>query len=306
MPADSSPSPRSALMALLPGSFIGGGLPGFDDGGIYYGDDNMPAGQLAARLGGIAAASLLLCCTVHAVCYLLVSKLSTRYPKLLERPTAAERRRAHILWAEKVVSSMHAAFVGCLAAYLWMSGAWAGNVWRHPPLGDFCLAGHVGYSVYDMIAMYFYGETADMWLHHAMSCSGSILMGVYRVMAFFPVALMASELTVLPSNVNWALRNAGLPRSSPLFRWNARVRVASYFVFRTFIGPAMVLYALRTESFYTLMPKVVITVPIITFTFLALLSVMNIIWTRGLLRSYAKLRNIWAEADAKAAAHKKE
>jgi len=76
---------------------------------------------------------------------------------------------------------------------------------------------------------------------------GAAAMMIYRQAAFFPVAFMIPELTVITSNWLWVLQRFHLTES----KWYQKALVAravAFTLFRTFIFPVSIIYAINRES----------------------------------------------------------
>jgi hypothetical protein len=116
----------------------------------------------------------------------------------------------------------------------------------YPRILDMVFSSYVGYSIYDMGTMVIVGdEPMAMWFHHIVGAFGAFAMMMYRQAAFFPVTFLATELTVVPTNLVWYLRTLDVDKKSALYRWNVTIRNIVFLTARSIVAPACLSYALQ-------------------------------------------------------------
>jgi hypothetical protein len=141
-------------------------------------------------------------------------------------------------------------------------------------------------------------HTLPMWLHHLVVLFGciaimvhalshliglsDIILQVMRVGTWYPAIFLLSELTPFPSNVEWFLKKFGLAHTLA-FKATLTARLASYFLFRTFIGPIAIAHGLRLGQLGQLTQIPPLASFLCVFNVIAL-SVLNTSWTFKLIR----------------------
>lgn len=209
-----------------------------------------------------------------------------------ERRLAAMKRHDRLNVAELVVSTAHGLASGGMGLALVAGGAWAGDVFApYPALADTLFACLTGYAAWDTAVMVFMEEPAAMWLHHALVIFGAFAMQVYREAAFFPALFAVSELTVVPTNALWyAQKVFGEPRDGPRARFLRFVRALFYVVLRLPLGPYAVYHAVSTtpgglSGVAARFAGLHLVVSGGTAMNVGLLTVLNVLWTRGAVAS---------------------
>ncbi|RKP35140.1 hypothetical protein BJ085DRAFT_2074, partial [Dimargaris cristalligena] len=125
------------------------------------------------------------------------------------------------------------------------------QAWSHDTLHPYpdearnLLAEHAGYTLYDLAAMSMqsYQQNA-MWTHHGLGIAGSLAMLYFRRASFYPIAFLATEMTVPIVNGLWLLDNVLVGKKA---RYQGRagqirmvllwLRAIAFVVFRLAIGP---------------------------------------------------------------------
>ncbi|KAI9591388.1 hypothetical protein BDF19DRAFT_455297 [Syncephalis fuscata] len=155
-------------------------------------------------------------------------------------------------------STVHALRTGIGAIRLiMMARAWSSDALHpYPEEARNLLAEHAGYTLYDLAAMSMqsYNQNA-MWTHHGLGIAGSLAMLYYRRASFFPVAFLATEMTVPIVNALWLVDNVFSTKKT---RYEGRVgqirmalvwlRAAAFVVFRLLLGPLSLWYAMGRPS----------------------------------------------------------
>ena len=194
--------------------------------------------------------------------------------------------------------------MGGASLYLALSGAFSRDVFAaYPPLLHAMFAATAGWSLWDMGVMMGCGEKPSMWVHHAITFTGTTLMQLYRVAAFFPALTLLTELTVLPANVHWYMGVLRLKERHPrLYHANLVARAAFHLLFRLCTCPGTVAWAIRVHGLagfvrrWRALPLVVSGASTFNLLFL---SYMNAVWTRGTFRALARWRKAQRAAKAK-------
>jgi hypothetical protein len=136
------------------------------------------------------------------------------------------------------------------------------RAWSHDTLHPYpdearnLLAEHAGYTFYDLAAMSMqsYKQNA-MWAHHGLGIVGSLAMLYYRRASFYPIAFLATEMTVPVVNGLWLLDKIFANKKT---RYQGRVgqirmaliwlRAIVYIVFRLVLGPMALWYGMTRSS----------------------------------------------------------
>ncbi|KAI8057257.1 hypothetical protein BDF22DRAFT_740787 [Syncephalis plumigaleata] len=136
------------------------------------------------------------------------------------------------------------------------------RAWSHDTLHPYpdearnLLAEHAGYTLYDLAAMSMqsYKQSA-MWTHHGLGIAGSLAMLYYRRASFYPIAFLATEMTVPVVNGLWLLDKVF---ANDKTRYQGRVgqirialvwlRAVVFIVFRLILGPMALWYGMTRPS----------------------------------------------------------
>ena len=129
-------------------------------------------------------------------------------------------------------------------------------------------------------------------MHHLAGALGASSMMFYKKAAFFPIAVMISEITVIPVNWVWYLRSCGVPEKSLHAKLAKFIRAILFLSLRAPIAPLAVYYALQTykikisgEIDYSKAWREVSALPLpVTLgiaTNLVLFGGLNLYWTLG-------------------------
>jgi len=134
-----------------------------------------------------------------------------------------------------------------------------------------------GYALYDMVVMRVHGgEPFSMWAHHAAEALGCFFMTCFRQAAFFPMMFAITEVTVLPGNAMWLAQKFSRSDTSRAVPALLLARFVAFLVFRTFILPYTLWYAVRRDQF---LENVKATHPFVT-----VLSAINMVRFCPMLR----------------------
>lgn len=250
-----------------------------DDGGI---DDGMRSRLLVAvqRSGAFFAAAGLVHGAAHAVAKAVV-------PARM----AALKPNDRIAVGQLAASLAHGLASGGMGLYLVGAGTWSGDVFGpYPELCDTLFACLSGYAVWDTMVMLWQKDGPDMWLHHVLVMFGAFAMQVYREAAFFPALFAISELTVVPNNLLWYARSfAGAGSGDASSAVLRVVRAAFYVVFRLPLGPYALAHAISTSGGVGPLVRRFAKLPVVVSGGTALnvgaLTILNVIWTLGAVRS---------------------
>ncbi len=106
-----------------------------------------------------------------------------------------------------------------------------------------CFIVALAYQIYDFIIMLFQQtDPLAMWIHHSVALIGLGALIETHQFAFYPIAFMMTEITVVFVNVLWYARSLqfqkeGVLKDTPLISALTNLRAASYLVCRSWIGP---------------------------------------------------------------------
>ena len=131
-----------------------------------------------------------------------------------------------------------------------------------------------GYALYDMVVMRIHGrEPPSMWAHHAAEALGCFLMTCFRQAAFFPTMFAITEVTVLPGNLLWLAQKFVRDEKSKIIPALLLARFVAFAIFRAFILPHTLNYAIQRGNF---VQNVRETHPVVS-----VLSAANMVRSRG-------------------------
>ncbi|RKP07387.1 TLC domain-containing protein [Thamnocephalis sphaerospora] len=169
-------------------------------------------------------------------------------PLLDARRVAALSVGDRIDLGEKLSSTLHSLHVGIGALWLLLAkdGPWSNDTLHpYPDSARHLLADHAGYTLYDLLVMLAKPrESGSMWAHHLLGAAGALAMLYYKQAAYFPVAFLATELTVPVVNALWMFdRFGGGNRRSRLVL--VGLRALAYVLFRLLAGPLISVYAIK-------------------------------------------------------------
>ena len=153
----------------------------------------------------------------------------------------------------KVVSSLHGAAVSLLAIdIIFHRRSFEKDVFRpYPKQLDVLFSTTLGYALYDMVVMAIHREDgAVMWMHHILEALGCFFMMCFRQAPFFPAAFSITEMSVIPQNLLWVMQRARPDWKGSKAEGNLLlVRLLTVLVFRTFVWPWAIKYALDKGDF---------------------------------------------------------
>eukprot|EP00698_Gefionella_okellyi_P000889 TRINITY_DN10777_c0_g1_i1.p1 TRINITY_DN10777_c0_g1~~TRINITY_DN10777_c0_g1_i1.p1 ORF type:complete len:278 (-),score=47.35 TRINITY_DN10777_c0_g1_i1:165-998(-) len=212
------------------------------------------------------------------------------------QPYAQLNRSDRISLAEKIISTLHAAFVGLGAVKtVFLSGPmWNDVIHTYPHAADVIYSVSFGYQIYDLITMALQRcKQVDMWAHHAVCIVGFLFALSTKMATFFPMSFLVTELTVVPNNIRWYLRALQTPaalRTSLPYEVNEWARMLSFWLCRVPIGPFTLLYTLKIGQFHKLMfhKDAPSTVRWVSLMFVGLLSLLNVLWSVGVTKQFMR------------------
>ena len=229
----------------------------------------------------IFVAAFIVCVVLHFLAWVIIKRFFS--PELYKKMSV----RDSWFLGQKIPSSLHAFGVGSIAIYIiWIERVFVNDHFDGYSYScDFIMAFSLAYEIYDIFVMYIQtGASPVMFIHHYALCIAYLLSFSHKKFAFVAVAMLITELTVLPSNLHWYLKELKM-KSTRLFHFNQGVRLWSFVFIRLFV-PLYVAYVLFLErerfvnEHYVAVYAVVIIVP--------LLFAMNIYWTQAMIVLYTK------------------
>ncbi|KAI9343617.1 hypothetical protein BDR26DRAFT_858418, partial [Obelidium mucronatum] len=133
-------------------------------------------------------------CTIHLITASLLRKYKVVPPE-----------RIHIL-AEKLPSTINALLTSTITIYLLFIKKHFSKSWlkvAYPNLLDYAYAGHIGYTLYDILVMLLDKETSHIssWAHHVFGVLGISVMRMYKTAFFLPTCFLPAEATVVVTNL---------------------------------------------------------------------------------------------------------
>jgi len=222
-----------------------------------------------------------ICVVLHLISWILIKKFFS--PELYKKMSV----RDSWFLGQKIPSSMHAFGVGAMAVYiLWVERVFVNDYFDGYSFScDLIMAFSLAYEIYDIFIMYIQtGASPVMFIHHYALCIAYLLSFSHKKFAFVAVAMLLTELTVLPSNLHWYLKEFKM-KSTRLFHFNQGLRLWS-FVFIRLLVPLYVAYVLFLES-ERFINENIVAVTAVTII-VPLLFAMNIYWTQAMIVLYAK------------------
>uniref|UniRef100_A0A7S1CEW3 TLC domain-containing protein n=1 Tax=Bicosoecida sp. CB-2014 TaxID=1486930 RepID=A0A7S1CEW3_9STRA len=186
------------------------------------------ASPVATYLGYVAVATLVWVVADWIIC-LAASQCSRTFVKRASR-TIRERGR----WRSRLVSTAHAIYGSCAAAYVILFRPWTPDesLFSTEPLKMMLLAGSVGYFVFDTYVMLVYQEKeVAYYLHHAVVGGGMLIAMLSEFCAFAFVAMTINEFTTPMLNMAWIMNRMRLNHST-LFKVNGVVIAVGFFCAR--------------------------------------------------------------------------
>ncbi|ORZ38361.1 hypothetical protein BCR44DRAFT_47527 [Catenaria anguillulae PL171] len=159
-------------------------------------------------------------------------------------------RRDRIYLAEKVCSSVNALVVSGLAfKAIFLDKAYDGDTMHpYPPLAHEAFSHLCGYTIYDLVTMWFQGgDHWSMWTHHLMSLYGTSLIIYLRNPSFYPLLFGVAEITALANNLVWYLQT--LAPTSRIIPFALVARAVMFILTRVWIGPYAMFRAWANADF---------------------------------------------------------
>lgn len=125
--------------------------------------------------------------------------------------------------------------------------------------------------------------------HHVIAAYGTFLMMIVRKAPFFPLAYVATEMTLVPQGIYWMLMHSSYKSNQKARQIILGIRVVAFFIFRTFVLPRTILFAqkrgMTIEKFFTKLPLIV-SIPS-AFNMVSL-GILNFIWTKDVITEFLK------------------
>jgi hypothetical protein len=226
---------------------------------------------------------------LHVGLHNLMSYLLRRLlpPDVLVRLTSSELASM----AEKLPSSINALLVSVPTMNtIIRKKAFQRDVFRpYPDALDKVFSDHFAFTMYDMVIMWKNKEHASVWLHHVIGAIGTYFMRYYKVASFFPAAFLATELTVVTSNILWAMQKLG-KENTRAYHAMLVIRCITFVLFRLPVGPLCMWYALREtkkaqqenpqrKSFWQEVKDLPLLVSTVSGFNIIVLTVLNTWWT---------------------------
>eukprot|EP00002_Diphylleia_rotans_P035443 TRINITY_DN7731_c0_g1_i1.p1 TRINITY_DN7731_c0_g1~~TRINITY_DN7731_c0_g1_i1.p1 ORF type:complete len:262 (+),score=53.62 TRINITY_DN7731_c0_g1_i1:49-834(+) len=207
------------------------------------------------------------------------------HPKAFYKQPFASR----IEFPERIVSTLHGLIVGLgalkevFAKKTFESGSLAT---RYTPSIDSLFSFSLGYEVYDIMTMLVQqNQPAAMFAHHIMCILGYIACMLSRRVAFYPVTFLITELTIVPTNINWYLK---ILEASPSLKFlNTNIRLLSYLLFRTPISAYVIGKTIQRNEWSSLamVPKPLLALLVLNVVGM---SFLNVVWSVGMVSVYRK------------------
>jgi hypothetical protein len=121
-----------------------------------------------------------------------------------------------------------------------------------------CFIAALAYQIYDLIIMMLQKtDPLSMWIHHSVALLGFVALIETHQFAFYPVAFMLTEITVLFVNSLWYAKSWKIQKGkasgkddNPLISSLTRLRAFSYIVFRSWVGPWVLFVAFSSGDVY--------------------------------------------------------
>jgi hypothetical protein len=192
--------------------------------------------------------------------------------------------------AEKLPSSVNALMVSLPTINtIIRKKSFEKDVFRpYPDALDKVFADHFAYTMYDMMIMLKTKEHASVWIHHILGALGTYFIRHYKLACYFPASFLATELTVVTTNILWVLQKLN-KTDTRAYHAMLIIRCIAFVLFRLPVGPMCVWYALRQskraeeedgkKSFWEevkSLPKILSTVSGLNMT---VLTILNTWWT---------------------------
>jgi len=188
---------------------------------------------------------------------------------------------------QKVPSTLHAIGVSIFAfKIIFIDQIFENDLTSgYSTLCDVTMAYSFGYEIYDILIMYIQtGASTPMYIHHLSLCIAFLMSASHKKEAFVAIAMLPTELTVLPGNLHWYLKLYGLKKTR-LFHFNQGLRLWSFVLLRLPV-PSYVWYLVYKH--YDIFQYEHAIARWAVYLIVGLLSLMNLYWTYMMSTLYMK------------------
>ncbi len=159
------------------------------------------------------------------------------------------------------------------------------SLWEHYPSKlDLMFSISLGYGIYDTITMLFQRSTEpSMWIHHFFMIAGCIASMWYKQSAILSTSILFTEITVLPTNIQWYLRMFGF-RGTNRYKIVSLLKLIFFIYFRVGAGP-YIMYRLAQEGHMPSFRQLSSSAQVLSLSLLTIFSLLNILWTVKVARN---------------------
>lgn len=165
----------------------------------------------------------------------------------------------------------------------------------YPASLDVYFGSHFGYTLFELLLFVVRKEPVSLWFHHLVDAYGTFFTTCFRESAFFPFAFGITEMTIVPQNALYYYQILKLNQPK-LLKFLQLWRAVFYLIFRTFISPFTIGYALTSNRLTW--PQFKNSTPIVTvcslFNIISL-TYLNSEWTAQVIsaawRTFKTLEN---------------